>query len=205
MDWTVPKMWPGATCYIIGGGPSLSDLTEEDFEIIKQKRTIATNNAYQLAPWSEFLYFMDHQWYKQHEVALASFKGIKVSIATQLKDRRDIRFLKRGSTTMLSLDSRILHNGNNSGYAAMNLAFLLGVTTIILVGFDMRVVDSQHNFHQQHTRKMKDDIYTRTYIPHFGTIKEPLEKNGCRVFNATPQSNLKCFPFIDLKETAKFS
>ena len=204
MGWTIPKMWPGATCYLIGGGPSLANLTEEEFSIIKKRRMIVVNNSYQLFPESEFLFFMDHQWYKEHEVKLASYHGIKVSIANQLKDRSIVKHLIRGSKTMLSLDPTIVNNGNCSGYGALNLAFHLGVHRIILVGFDMRIVDSQHNYHTDHKRKMKDDIYQREYIPNFETIKEPMQKEGVTIFNATPESALKCFPFIDLKETDKF-
>ena len=106
---------------------------------------------------------------------------------------------------MLSLDPTIVNNGNCSGYGAVNLAFHLGVNRIILVGFDMRVVDSQHNYHNEHRRKMKDDIYQREYIPNFDSIREPLEKEGVVIFNATPESALKCFPMVSLKDTESWN
>lgn len=198
MEWTVPKMWPGATCYILGGGPSLP---KADMNIVRKKRTIATNNAYQLAPWSEFLFFMDHVWFGEHQVRLASYHGIKVSIGERFKTQKGIKFLQRGSKTMLSIIPTIVNNGNNSGYCAVNLAFHLGVTRIILVGFDMRVVDSKHNFHDEHQRKMLDNIYQKEYIPNFDSIKEPLQKRGVTIFNTCLDSDLKCFPFVSLKET----
>ena len=198
MEGTIPKMWPGATCYILGGGPSLINT---DFDIIKRKRTIVTNNAYELAPWSEVLFFMDNHWFKQHEKRLASYHGIKVTIANQFKDRPGIKFLNRGSKTMLSTAPNMVNNGNNSGYAAINLAFLLGASKIILVGFDMKVVDAQHNYHNEHTRKMKDNIYDKEYIPNFGSLVDPLAKAGIEILNATPDSALKCFPFVKLEDT----
>jgi len=201
MEWKIPRMWPGATCYILGGGPSL---LQADMEIVRKKRTIATNNAYQLAPWAEILFFMDNQWFKEHEARLAKYKGIKVSIANQFKDRRGIQYLHRGSKTMLGTIPTMIHNGNNSGYSAVNIAFHLGVSRIILVGFDMRVVGSKHNFHDQHTRKMLDNIYDKEYIPNFETIKQPLEKKGVSVYNTCLDSGLKCFPFVSLEETASW-
>lgn len=176
-------------------------MAKADLSIIKKKRTIATNNSFHLAPWSEALFFMDHHWFKQHELKLASYHGIKVSIAQQFKDKPGVKFLYRGSKTMLSTSPNMVNNGNNSGYAAINLAYLFGVKIIILVGFDMRIVDSQHNYHNDHTRKMKDDIYVREYIPNFETLKEPLWKNGVTVFNTCLDSGLKCFPFIKLEDT----
>lgn len=205
MEWIVPKMWPGSTCFILGGGPSLGLLTEEDLSIIKRRRTIATNNAYKIAPWAEILFFMDHHWHKQHEIGLASYHGILVSIANQFKDHQRVKWLQRGSKRMLATAPNMVNNGNNSGYAAINMAFHLGAHRIILVGFDMRVVDSEHNFHKDHTRKMKDSIYVDEYIPNFESLKEPLDKQGVAVFNATPESALKCFPFITIKDTEKWT
>ena len=204
MEWTVPKMWPGATCYILGGGPSMAYLEEKDFEIIKKKRTIVTNNAYQLAPWSEALFFMDHDWFKKHEVSLASYHGLKVTIANQMKEGKGIKWLKRGSKAMISLDPCIVNNGNNSGHCAVNLAYHFGVSKIILVGFDMRIVESKHNYHNKHHRKMKDSIYQDEYIPNLESMKEPLEKQGVQILNATPESALKCFKTVDLKETVNY-
>ena len=198
MEWKIPRMWPGATCYILGGGPSL---LKADLNIVRKKRTIATNNAYQLAPWAEILFFMDDKWFHEHAVGLSKYHGIKVTIAPKFQHTKGVKWLERGSKTMLSTIPTMVHNGNNSGYAAVNIAFHLGVSRIILVGFDMRVVDSKHNYHDQHKRKMLDNIYDKEYIPNFGTIKEPLEKQGVSVYNTCLDSGLKCFPFVSLEET----
>ena len=195
-SWTPPRMWPGATVYVIGGGPSLKNL---DLDFTRNRRTIVTNNAYKLAPWAEILFFMDHKWYQQHAGWLELFTGIKVHIADGSKNNHKLKWMQRGSKTMLSHQRNIINHGNNSGYCAVHLAYLLGAAKIILVGFDMKLVDNEQNFHNDHQRKMRDNIYEAEYIPVFDTIRQPLQKKGVTLLNMTENSGLKNIPFISLE------
>ena len=54
--WTPPKIWEGQTAFIIGGGPSINDL---DMDLIKDRRVIGTNNAYQMGGWVDICWFGD--------------------------------------------------------------------------------------------------------------------------------------------------
>lgn len=198
--WMPPKMWPGAIVYIIGGGPSLKN---QDLSFTKNRRTIVTNNAYKLVPWAEVLFFMDYKWYKQHEGWLGSYDGLIVTIAEQTRENRRIKFVERGSKNMLSPHRNVINHGNNSGYCGVHLAYLFGATTIILVGFDMKIVNSQHNFHNDHERKMRDDIYTDEYIPVFDTIREPLRNKGVILLTTTKDSGLRNIPYIAIEEAIK--
>ena len=199
--WTAPEMWPGATCYVIGGGPSIGDLSEEDWNVIRKKRTIVTNNAYLIASWAEVLFFMDWKWFEQHENKLKRYHGLKVTIAAQGRGKKGILFCERGSKNLLAPYSWVINNGSNSGYCGINLAVHFGVKRIILVGFDMALRDKKHNYHNEHQRVMKDNTYREQFLPAFESLPDPLRKKGVEVLNATPESALKTFPFVSLKET----
>lgn len=83
MEWTVPKAWPGETCVIIAGGPSLREMYPEiehlrpqvvevtkigdssrRYEKVRYARVIAINDSWRLAPWADTHYFCDPRWWK---------------------------------------------------------------------------------------------------------------------------------------------
>ena len=198
-SWKVPKIWNKATCYIIGGGPSLAKV---DLSILRGRKVILTNNAYQLAPWADFLFFMDKEWIEKHYEHIRKLHCIKFTIMRgtgKYQQTMNLKFIERGARNGFSHRKDRLNHGGNSGFCAVNLAYLFGATRIVLVGFDMKAVNKQHNFHNQHKRKMPFSIYQDDYIKSFSTL-EGCKKFGVEILNATEGSALTYFPFINLEE-----
>ena len=84
----------------------------------------------------------------------------------------------------------------------MNLAFLFGVTTIILVGFDMRITDKVHFFgdHPYHQKYQGPNSNTmKRWVFNFEQLARDLASEGVVVLNATRDSALTCFPRVDLE------
>ena len=196
MQWKVPKIWQGEEVYIVGGGPSVKRLK---IEALEEKRIIVANNSYRLFPNASFCFFMDHdEWYVHHKEELdATFTGNLVSCHHKLKTASGVLFLENNGNKGLSRNPGSVTNGNNSGTGAINLAFLLGATTIILIGFDMRMVEGKHNYHDEcfRTKPIPNDIYENSFIKNLKTMAIELEREGISVQNATPGSALKVFPF----------
>lgn len=91
----------------------------------------------------------------------------------------------------LSMTPGKLHAGRNSGYQAINLAVLLGYTTLLLVGYDMRKVDERPHFFGNYPQPILDrESPYHDWIPIFRTIK----CEGFSVINCTPDSALDAFP-----------
>ncbi len=196
MKWRVPVLWPDNRCFIIGGGTSLKGV---DLTLLKNERVIAVNNAYHLVPWADVCFFMDTGWYMQHREGLRNFSGLKVS----LEGKRDpsVKQLIRGQRKGLSEVPTTLCHGHNSGYCAINLAYLFGATTIVLVGFDMQTdARGNHNWHTEHLRKMKTDIYKTDYIKHMEELSTLAEQSSVQILNTSLESALTCFPKISLTE-----
>jgi len=89
----------------------------------------------------------------------------------------------------------VLHRGKNSGYQAVNLAYLLGATVIILLGYDMR--GSGHFFgrHPEPLRRCRD--YS-AFVARFRTI-DPSEY-GIQIINCTPDSGVDAFERANLAD-----
>jgi len=171
MVWTVPKMWEGGECWIIGGGPSMTKqfnipkevidkvLSKElppsayspYLEAIHDKHVIGINMAFKIGDWIDIMFFGDKRFFIINKEALATFSGLKVSCHpyfndTYAKDR--VKYLARDGkhTRGISSDPRKVSWNSNSGAAAISMAINMGVKRIILVGFDMKLGknDKQH-------------------------------------------------------------
>lgn len=189
MKWTVPPDWRGETVVVMATGPSL---TQEHADACRGLRTIVVNNAYQLAPWADVLYFCDARWIDVHPCAL-KFAGLKVS----LEDDRVLRLENGGES---GIDERPTHlrTGRNSGYQALNLAVLFGAKRILLFGFDMKAKGKTH-FFGRHPPSLERQHPYQVWIRHFNQAAPVLKSMGVEVWTCT-DSALTCFERKDYRD-----
>ena len=103
--------------------------------------------------------------------------------------RRSNRNIKPGGLCLLPDGIR---TGMNSGFQAINLLVHTGVRKIILLGYDMRVIEKKSHWFGEHPRG-RNDFYGKSFIPVFRTLVEPLKELGVDVVNCTPDSALDAF------------
>lgn len=190
----VPDKWRGKTCAILGGGQSL---TQHQVDSLRGRvKVIAINDAYKLAPWADVLWFCDERWFGWHRQAVLDFAGQPATLENYaLKALRpDLWCLHNIGQTGLYEEPWGVMTGGNSGYQAINLAVHLGVSRILLLGYDMH---GKHWF-GDHPRPTAQHVYAGTMLPKFPTLVEPLKRRGVEVINCTPGSLLDCFPRADL-------
>ena len=198
----VKPIWKGETAFILGGGPSLSNF---DFAKLKYKKTIIINKAVQFYPQGDILYWTDarvYQWYKKD---IDNFKGEKYTIKPY-NVSKDVKALRNTGKSGLEYDPTGLRHGNNSGYAAINLAYHLGVKRIVLLGFDMGNEGKTGHFHDGYPVKVtQNKTYEFSMAPMFLSLVDPLKKKNVEIINANPQSKLTCFPRMSLDKALNFS
>lgn len=188
----VPKLWPGSTAVLIGGGPSLF---AEDVDSCRGKaRVICVNDAYRLAPWADVLYGCDAKWWKWHK-GVPTFAGLKYSI-----DPRAIwpgvTILKNTGREGLELEPTGLRTGMNSGYQAMNLAVHFGAKRIVLLGYDMQTDGVRTHWFGDHPQKTVSPF--RGFMQQFDRVRAPLRSLGITVVNCSRRTALTSFPRMDL-------
>ena len=199
MYWVIPEIWNG-DCFILGGGPSLKDF---DAGRLKNKRVIAVNNTYRIAPWADVCYFMDAIWYEWHkEELLNTYHGILITTSKQQRDDPNVKFLERGPSRLgIAREPSRLVRGTNAGYGAIGIAVHLGAKRIILLGYDMKVgKDGEHNWHKDHKRKVPAQVYKNQFMGGYLSLPAPLKERGIEVLNATPGSELEVFPKVNIEE-----
>lgn len=196
--WTAPPMWKGETAFIIGGGPSLAEV---DLDQLRGRRVIVINRSFRLAPWANVLYFCDrHWWILDGPEVLAKFDGLIVSVSQTIHPR--VKLMRNTGVSGLAHSPTDLKHGTNSGYQAINLAFHFGVKKIVLLGYDMRVVNGETHAHGGYGTEpaVMSHILEKRMLPYFPMLVEPLRLAGVEVVNATEGSMLDCWPRVKLSE-----
>jgi len=199
MTWVVPPEWLGETVFVLGCGPSLASTPVG--RLSAHGRVIAINDAYRRLPTADVLYFCDRKWWLRNQSYVRrDFQGRYI---VTIADRVDgVKTLRCTGAIGLESDPGALRHGSNSGYQAINLAYHFGARRIVLLGYDMRLVEGK--VHWKARSKEQPDAQRRTMenvmLPKFDTLKGPLEKAGVEVLNATPRSRLRVWPLVDIDE-----
>jgi hypothetical protein len=198
--------WKGRRCFIIGGGPSLKDF---NFDLIKNELSIGINKSFQFFPNVTINYSMDSDFYRGLKEGRydsvsgeklwdkwMSMKGTRVLLTPMeiAELGKEVYLIRRIMPFKVSrnIDEGI-HGGRNSGLGAIMLASVLGVDTIYLLGYDMKINKQTHwhtgypnrdysDFAQKLTEYKEEIEYALSYI----------KEQGIDVINLGPDSDLKC-------------
>ena len=192
----VQKIWNNESVYLIGGGPSLKNF---DWNKLKDKHIIAINKAFKVIPWAEVLYWTDARFYRWFKSDIDSLDCLKVTCrnAPQLKD--DIVLLTVSGKNGIDKRPNFIRAGNNSGFAAINLAYHLGAKRIYLLGYDMASSDKATHWHNGYDNRHDHNIYKRNMISNFDGIYEILKTENIEIWNANPNSQLTSIPKCTLE------
>ena len=187
--------WEGETVCIIASGPSL---TQEQVEQAKAKgwRYIAVNDSYKLAPFADVLYACDGKWWnKYHDL---QFEGEKWTQDIHAKRKYGLNWIHGQQGRGLGYDA--IHFGANSGYQAINLAFLWGAKRIVLLGFDCKTIDGKAHWFGQHPHDLNRVQPFQHWLSNFRQLASDLEAEGVEVINCSPDTALTCFQRRPLEE-----
>jgi len=198
--------WMDEPCFIIGGGPSLIGF---DFERLRgYGRIIAINRAYEFIPFADIHFFMDRSYYKriQGEAAWQAFQGRKIYLNKSSPGILDKIILLHplGRTGLSKSIAAGIYHGNNSGAAAIGLAYALGANPIYLLGYDCKRIPEHSYFHSGYGKRISDFVLAR-WVKYFNAMAPLLQANGTQVINLNPDSAIRCFPFstMDTIEDAR--
>ncbi len=182
------------TIYIVGGGSSLKDF---DWSLLENEDVIAINRAYEKLPNAKWIYFSDLRFWQWNSKELIKHAAKKITGNYRIKDTH-VEIYKFTGSKGLEVEPNRLRTGNSSGFAAINLAYHLGASLIILLGFDMYSDKGKFHWHNGYPVKNRDNF--EPMLKYFETIAEPLEDIGIEVLNASINSKIECFNKVTLEE-----
>ena len=187
------------TAYVIGGGPSLAGF---DFARLTGADKIGANKAAWLAATDIFV-TVDRNFHNQNQEAIGAFAGTAyVAVPDRIASLPNVTYWSHLPGAQFSMQPGALA-GSNSGFAALNLAFLLGYTEIALLGFDFQWDGNKSHFHEGYTRQNKQtDRFLGQWAHAFDLVQPILLAHDVRVTNFTgPRgSRVTAFPTLPLEE-----
>lgn len=203
---SAPRLWPGQTVAVLATGPCL---TQEDCDFLRGKvPVIAINDAHRLAPWADVLYSSDRRWWP-HYKGVPSFTGLKFGVgsgtginpkANAFHGLPEIQVLRNTGFLGIETDPTGLRTGNNSGYAAINLAVHFGASRILLLGYTMSHAHGAHFFGNHPAGLAQNASLYPGFRQRFESMVEPLKALGVEVINCSPKTSLTVFPVRQVRD-----
>ena len=199
--------WVGHRAFIIGGGPSLAAF---DFSRLRGELVIGVNASFAKVD-CQVMFSMDsdfHDWLLSGALEakmpgirqkFLDFAGLKVWLDAHghpfSPGVRTLRSLGASGLTS-SLKDGVFH-GENSGYAALNIAVCLGANPIYLLGFDGKLAaDGRAHHHEEYPTPTTQGVLDK-FVKYFHKIAPALQDRGVRVVNLNAESAIRCFEFGD--------
>jgi len=186
----------GQDVFIIGGGASTKTF---DFSLLDGKVTIVINSMIEKVSSCSAIFWTDNDWAAQYLDKVDRFDCLKFSVRQHCDQyiKRGIKgignstVLKKAGDYGFSMDINEVF-GNNSGAQALNLVTNTKPHRIILLGYDMRLIDGHSHSHDKYSMS-QPNIYEELFIPSINIMAPIIEKLGIPVINCSLKSSLKCF------------
>lgn len=159
-------------------------------------RFIAINESWRLCPWADVLYACDGAWWRKHRGA-PEFGGLKVTYEAAAAAQFDLmRAEISWPDDVILTDGRMIGNGGNGGFQALNLALNWRARRILLVGYDMTLRRGVH-WHGEHEHGLNNprEHNIRRWLSARWTVPD-----GVEVINCCQESGLDAFPKMSFEQ-----
>lgn len=214
----IPNIRPGLTAIVCGTGPSI---TQDQIELVngfywcKSGIVIGCNRAYQIFEVDIIhgcnYQFWDYWWKEDPEIRSNRYR--RYTTRPELEGKYPgLEYIQEVWIPGLSRDPTCIAAHHGTGPQAVNIAYLMGATRIVLVGWDMRFPGKVDNrTYREPRRYLGEDPLTLNHWPRteadgsLGGLIAEMETihpgdYGIEIINATPNSAMTCFPMMELKD-----
>ena len=186
----------GMRVYVIGGGPSLIGLdleTDLHFNMV-----VGCNDAYKLS-CTKLCCFGDNTWGRTHQDRLIEWISEGNEVWTNNNSwqfSKDVNWLRK--CPHLSTHDDCAAWFGNTGFLGLQLALLGNPDEVVLLGYDMCLIDGRSNWHDDNRGQPRPCDYD-TMLKHTDEIIKEVEEKyrHVRVLNANPLSRLEGFDVVD--------
>lgn len=189
---------------MIASGPSTK---KEDVALLEGRLPVlAIKRNVELAPWADAVYGCDWPWWKSVQ-GLPKFAELKLAYAPKAVDQfgcKPVLIPDHATSDTLRFETvGTVGGGGSSGFQALNLAAQFGARRILLIGFDCQDRSGVHWYGRNNWQGAGNPSGSnfRRWAPAFGNAARQLEERGVEVVNASPLSELKCWPKRGVSET----
>lgn len=185
----------GRTVWVLGGGPSLRGIDLDHTENLWIDVVIGCNDAYKF-DCCRITCFGDNKWGLMHADAMQK-KGVEVwTNNNHYQHHPWINWLRKCPHLSTRGDAAAWYG--NTGYLGLQLALLGNPDRVILLGYDMQMLDGRSNWHDDNRGDPRPCDYVTMLKHNQQVVSEVKEKYPhVTVLNANPVSKLEGFEIVD--------
>jgi hypothetical protein len=176
------KPWLGMHVVCLASGPSL---TPEDVATVRawresddRRRVIVVNTTFRAAPWADVLFAIDVKWWGEYLVE------VQKNFAGKM-------FRPSPSPINWGISVAKVPHFNNSGAAAVSMAYTYGAAKIVLLGYDCQHTNGATHWHGDHPKALGNAKTVGKWPAKFKGLASYVR--GCEVVNASRETALTCF------------
>jgi hypothetical protein len=191
--------WCNKTVVVLASGPSACKSDAQKAQDAGCK-VLAVNASFRLLPTCDIIYMGDHLCVKNYAAEARKASQADLWTCTPLAaEQHNAKLVRMTQETGLGREG--IAQLGNSGFHAINFAFLAGCRDILLLGFDMKLgPNGEKHWHGNHPAPLLQWIAFEDWIYKSHKLADDLKANGARVVNCTPGSAMKAFPVGKLEE-----
>lgn len=192
----MPASRSGGDLVVVASGPSLA---RWQCDYIRDKaRAVATNTSFRAVAPGSVVYGCDHPWWQRYHRQTESYE--RWTQDAEAAAEFGLNYIRSRPGEGLATEPGLIHQGCNSGYQAINLAWHFGAERIILIGFDMQHTGGRTHWHGDHPKGLANAQGVERWRPHFTALARDLARLGVPVINCSLQTALACFERADLRD-----
>ncbi len=194
-------------CVIIATGPSVTLEQVRECLLAQQlgrTHLMGISDTYSIFGDNlDHMYSCDPSWWDYHIKWVSGINTVKWTQDKTSAAAYNLRHIPGGNGEGLSTKSNFIHFGSNSGFQALNLAYLIGYRRLLLLGYDMRVAEGKKHFFGDHPQPLNRNSSYTNFAKRFEPVAKQQEALEFEVINCSPGSALNCFTKMDIKEALK--
>lgn len=204
-----PPFWDDATAFLLGGGPSLTGF---DFNRLLGLGHICAVNQAMFGSPCECGVTVDHSFVRNRVDQLRDFakhKPLYLCLGNEwwksdLPEIEGAIYLQSCGNAGISRNPRLLNKGATSGYLALGVAVAKRAREIVLLGYDYKTIGGAHHYHNTYPwHHNANDQSWSIWARRYGAASVDCRNMGIKVFNASLESELECFPKISLEDALR--
>lgn len=198
----------------IGTGPSL---TLDQIQVARERGWVLSgcNNAFQIVPDLRVLYACNFQWWREYWDEVRFHPCEKYTQSIDAATKYHVHRVNQRMGYGLSRTPNLIHHGHGSGFSLVNLAYLLGASRIVLLGYDLRYASDydgatrragsrpRHYFGEypeQLQHWPKKQVVEGVHVELLELYRQVAKQALVPIINATPGSALDCFPTMGVSD-----
>lgn len=195
----IPKLYPNCQAILAAPGPSL---TTEVVNILRDVRDrfviIGVGDAYKVIDFMDEHYACDGKWWRIHGDKINElYPELHKWCHDEEGAQYGARTVEGRGSSGFSEDPKYIHTGQNSGYQALNLAYLWGCTKMILVGYNMQKVGNKTHFFEGREPGLNRNSPYNNFKKNYNNIQPKIKE---MIVNCTPNSALTAFKQSTLEQ-----